>query len=59
MEKIELKKGKYMELSEKERFLRELMGSMQLIAQKRDIGNGNVSELNVQKGGLRELEIIK
>ncbi|MFH1711099.1 MAG: hypothetical protein ABH840_02190 [Nanoarchaeota archaeon] len=55
MGKKELKKGRYMELSEKERFLRELVGSTGQIAQKRDIGEKNVSELNVKKGGLREL----
>jgi len=48
-----------MELSEKERFLRELAGSARLIAQKRDIADESVSELNVQKGRLRELEIAK
>jgi len=59
MEKIELKKGRYMELSEKERFLGELAGSVRLIVQKRDIVDGSASELNVQKGGLRELKIVK
>jgi len=48
-----------MELSEKERFLRELVSSVQPIAQKRDIVNGGVSELNAKKGGLSELEIVK
>lgn len=45
--------AEYVELSEKERILKEILDSARLLAEKRELSGGKLSQQIVEKGGFK------